>query len=86
MTAIDVADLRGTLHESDCPALMQWGSNGITEPCTCAGPAVLDALDAIRALHPERRYGNTEQTVCDRCDEPWPCATMRALDVTAVTR
>jgi len=44
------------------------------------------ALDRVRALHVKREYGHAEQTVCDRCDEPYPCATVRALDGSEVAR
>ncbi len=41
------------------------------------------ALDRVRALHPEQGYSHVEQTVCGRCDEPYPCDTIRAIDGSA---
>ena len=38
-------------------------------------------IRAVRALHAgTRRPGVTDKPVCDECDRPWPCLTIRALD------
>lgn len=36
---------------------------------------------AVRALHTGTRWpGVTDKPICDECDRPWPCLTIRALD------
>ena len=38
-------------------------------------------IKAVRALHTGTRWpGVTDEPICDACDQPWPCPTIRALD------
>ena len=38
-------------------------------------------IKAVRALHTGTRWpGVTDMPICDACDQPWPCPTIRALD------
>src|SRR5699024_2214651 len=38
-------------------------------------------IEAVQALHTGTRWpGVTDKPICDACDQPWPCPTIRALD------
>ena len=40
-----------------------------------------ERIEAVRALHTGTRWpGVTDKPICDACDQPWPCPTIRALD------
>ena len=40
-----------------------------------------ERIEAVQALHSGTRWpGVTDKPICDACDQPWPCPTIRALD------
>ena len=40
-----------------------------------------ERIEAVQALHTGTRWpGVTDKPICDACDRPWPCDTIRALD------
>ena len=40
-----------------------------------------ERIEAVQALHTGTRWpGVTDKPICDACDQPWPCPTIRALD------
>ena len=40
-----------------------------------------ERIEDVQALHTGTRWpGVTDKPICDACDRPWPCDTIRALD------